>query len=49
MKVNFGRAGGLVVTTRWHQFCVFPANVRFAATKHVLVLFGLGFSWSNLK
>lgn len=49
MKVNFGRAGGLVVTTRWHQFCVFPANVRFARSKNVLVAFGIGFSLARLS
>lgn len=49
MKINFGRAGGLVVTTRWHQFCVFPANVRFARSKNVVVLFGIGISLAKLS
>lgn len=45
MKVIFGKAGGLVVSTRNHELCVFPANVRFARSKHVVVAFGIGVSW----
>lgn len=49
MKIVFGKAGGLVVTTHWHQFCVFPANVRFARSKNVLVAFGIGVSLARLS
>lgn len=48
MRMVFGKAGGLVVSTRKRVFCVFPANVRFVFTRDVVVLFGIGFSKSRI-
>lgn len=49
MKIIFGKAGGLVVNTRKFHFCIFPANVWFARSKNVVVVFKIGFSLTRIR
>jgi len=44
MNIIFGKIGGLIVTTKHREFCIFPANTWFAASKNVLVFCRIGFS-----
>jgi hypothetical protein len=45
MKVIYSKIGGMVATIGRIQFCIFPANVRFAKSPQCIVLFGVGFSY----
>ena len=54
MNIYFSRKGGLIVTSKNYdttttgfQFCIFPANVRFAKSTNVVVVFGIGISFTR--
>ena len=47
MNYFFRKSGGLVVNFNKYSYYIFPANTRFAKSKGVIVLFGIGFSYSK--
>lgn len=47
MNYSFSKSGGLVVNTKKMHFCIFPANVMFAKSKRVLIIFWIGFVYNG--